>query len=163
MYAKWGSGYAWSGEPQARWKTCMLGPIHVWDAVWRQKVCRTFPRLKSDQKAQGRRQPMGETPFFRECRVTLRNLPESSDLSWPRKQLYRELGVETASEPLSERHGWTAEEVYSHWNWAPVSSFLNNPSSRSPSGLYRTHCPFSAWTSEHVWQICQIVLAASVA
>ena len=34
--------------------------------------------------------------------------------------------VGPASDPLSERHGWTAEEVCSHWIWAPGSSFLNN-------------------------------------
>ena len=28
--------------------------------------------------------------------------------------------------PLSERRGWTVEEIRSHWNWAPGSSFLNN-------------------------------------
>ena len=32
----------------------------------------------------------------------------------------------SASDPLSERHGWTAEEIRSHWNWASGSSFLNN-------------------------------------
>ena len=32
----------------------------------------------------------------------------------------------SASDPLSERHGWTAGEIRSHWNWAPGSSFLNN-------------------------------------
>ena len=32
----------------------------------------------------------------------------------------------SASDPLSERRGWTAEEIRSHWNWAPGSSFLNN-------------------------------------
>ena len=34
--------------------------------------------------------------------------------------------VGSASDPLSERRGWTAEEIRSHWNWAPGSSFLNN-------------------------------------
>ena len=32
----------------------------------------------------------------------------------------------SASDPLSERRGWTAEEIRSHWNWAPGLSFLNN-------------------------------------
>ena len=32
----------------------------------------------------------------------------------------------SASDPLSERHGWMAEEIRSHGNWAPGSSFLNN-------------------------------------
>ena len=67
-----------------------------------------------------------EALFVRECRKALRNLLGSSDLSWPRKELYRELVVGSASDPLSEQHGWTAEEIRSHWNWAPGSSFLNN-------------------------------------
>ena len=50
----------------------------------------------------------------------------SCDLSRLRKELYRELVVGSASDPLSERRGWTAVEIRSHWNWAPGSSFLNN-------------------------------------
>ena len=77
--------------------------------MWRQRASRTFPRLKSDPKAEG------------QC-----NLLGSSDLSRPRKELYWELVVGSASDPLSKRRGWTAEEIRSHWNWAPGSSFLNN-------------------------------------
>ena len=94
--------------------------------MWRRKASRTFPRLKSDAKAEGRRKPLGEALFVRECREALRNLLGSSDLSRHRKELYRELVVGSASDPLSERQGWTAEEIRSHWNWAPRSSFLNN-------------------------------------
>ena len=94
--------------------------------MWRRKASRTFPRLKSDPKTEGRRRPLGEALFVHECRKALRNLLGSSDLSWPRKELYRELVVGSASDPLSERRGWTAEEIRSHWNWAPGSSFLNN-------------------------------------
>ena len=54
--------------------------------------------------------------FVHECRAALCNIPGSSDLSWPRKELYRELVVGFASDPLSERRGWTAEEIRSHWN-----------------------------------------------
>ena len=96
------------------------------DAVWRRKASRTFPRLNSEPKAEGRRRPLGEALFVRECRKALRNLLGSCDFSWPRKELYRELVAGSASDPLSERHGWTAEEIRSHWNWAPGSSFLNN-------------------------------------
>ena len=103
-----------------------LGRSLTGDAVWRGKASRTFPRLNSDPKAEGRRRPLGETLFVRECRKALRNLLGSSDLSWPRKELYRELVVGSASDPLSERCSWTAEEICSHWNWAPGSSFLNN-------------------------------------
>ena len=84
-----------------------LGRALTGDAVWRLKASRTFPRLKSDPKAEGRRRPLGETLFVRECRTALRNLLGSSDLSRPRKELYRELVVGSASDPLSERHGWT--------------------------------------------------------
>ena len=34
--------------------------------------------------------------------------------------------VGSTTDPLRERHGWTAEEISSHWNWAPGSSFLNH-------------------------------------
>ena len=93
-----------------------LGRSLTRDAVWRRKASLTFPRLKSDPKAEGRRKPMGEALFVRECRKALRNLLRSSDLSRPRKELYRELVVGSASNSLSERHGWTVEEIRSHWN-----------------------------------------------
>ena len=94
--------------------------------MWRRKASRTFPRLQSDPKAEGRRKLMGEILFVRECRAALCNLPGSSDLSRPRKELYRELVVGSASKPLREWRGWTAEEIRSHRNWAPGLSFLNN-------------------------------------
>ena len=49
-----------------------------------------FPFLESSPKAEGHRQPSGETSFARECRKALRNLPGFSDFSRPRKELYRE-------------------------------------------------------------------------
>ena len=61
-----------------------LGRSLTGDAVWRRKASHTFPRLKSDPKAEGRRKPMGEALFVRECRKALRNLLGSSDLSRPR-------------------------------------------------------------------------------
>ena len=71
-------------------------------------------------KPQGRRRPIGETPFVHECRKALRKLPGSSDLSRPWKELHRELVVGPASDPLNEQYGWTVEEIRSHWNWAPI-------------------------------------------
>ena len=71
-------------------------------AVWRRKASRTFPRLQSNPKAEGRRKPLGEALFVRECRTALRNLLESSDLSRPRKELYRELVVGSAWDPRSD-------------------------------------------------------------
>ena len=73
------------------------------DSVRRRKASRTFPRLQSNPKVEGQRRPLGEAPFVRECRKALRNLLGSSDLSQPRKELYRELVVGSASDPLSER------------------------------------------------------------
>ena len=103
-----------------------LGRALTWDSVWILTASRTFPRLKSDPKAEGRRRLLGETLFVREWRKALRNLLGSSDLSRPRKELYRELVVGSVSDPLRERRCWTTEEIRSHWNWAPGSSFLNN-------------------------------------
>ena len=31
-----------------------------------------------------------------------------------------------ASDPLVNGHGWSMEEILSHWNWAPGSGFFNN-------------------------------------
>ena len=66
-----------------------LGRSLTGDAVWRRKVSRTFLRLKSDPKAEGRRKPLGEALFVRECRTALHSLLGSSDLSRSRK-VYRE-------------------------------------------------------------------------
>ena len=139
-----------------------LGRSLTGDAVWRWKASRIFPCLQSDPKAEDRRKPMDEALFVRECRAALRNLLGSSDLSRPRRELYRELVVGSASDPLSEWHGWTAEEIRSHWNWAPGSSFLNNSESRSPGDLFGMRYPFAAWTSERAWQTCPIALATAV-
>ena len=103
-----------------------LGRSLTRDAVWRQKASWTFPRLKSDPKAEGRHKPTGEALFVRECRTALCNLLGSSDLSRLRKEPYRELVVGSALDPLSERCGWMVEEIHSHRNWTPGSSFLNN-------------------------------------
>ena len=46
-------------------KFAYLGGSLTGDALWRRKVCRTFPRLKSERKADGLRKPMGETAFVR--------------------------------------------------------------------------------------------------
>ena len=94
--------------------------------AWRQKVRKTIPRFMSDPKAKGRHKRRSEAPFARECCQALCNLPGSSDLSRSWKQLYQELLVASTSDPLMDRLGWSMEEVRSHWNWAPGSSFLNN-------------------------------------
>ena len=48
-----------------------LGGSLTGDAMRRQKASRTFPRFQSDPKAEDRREPMGETPFVRECQAAL--------------------------------------------------------------------------------------------
>ena len=91
-----------------------LGRSLTGDSVWRRKASRTFPRIQSDPKAEGRRKPLGGTRFVRECQKALRNLLGSSDLLRPRRKLYQELVVGSASDPLSERRGWSAGEIRSH-------------------------------------------------
>ena len=49
-----------------------LGRVLTGDSVWRRKASTTFPRLNSDPKAEGRRRPLGEALFVRECRKALR-------------------------------------------------------------------------------------------
>ena len=73
------------------------------DMVWGQKVKDVFPRLKPDPKTEGCRWPRDEAPFSCKCREALRKLPESSDLSRSRRDLYRELVVGSTSDPLVER------------------------------------------------------------
>ena len=90
------------------------------DTVWRHKVRGPFRRRKSN------RRPGNETPFDGECRRALHKLPRSSDLSKSRKELYRELMVGSAVDPLEKRLGWSFEEICSQWNWASGTSILNN-------------------------------------
>ena len=70
-----------------------LGRSLTPDAVWSLKVRGAFPRLRLNPKAKGHRRPRDEPPFVIECRRALQNLPRSSDLSRPRKELYRGLVV----------------------------------------------------------------------
>ena len=89
-----------------------LGRSLTTDAVWGLKLRDGFSRLRSN------RRPRGDTLFTRECRRAIRNLPQSSDLSRSRKELYRELVAGSASDPLVERLGLSAEGIRSLWNWA---------------------------------------------
>ena len=103
-----------------------LGRSLMTGRVWSLKVRQAFPRLRVNPKAEGRRKPRGEPPFVIECRKALRNLPRSSDLFRPRKELYRGLVLGSALDPLMVRLSWSAEEARSHWNWVPGSGFLDN-------------------------------------
>ena len=142
-----------------------LGRYLTRDAVWRRKASRIFPRLQSDPKAEGRRQPMGEALFVRECRAAIRNLSGSSDLSRPQKKLYRELVVGSASDSLSERRGWTAEEIRSHWNWAPGSSIFNNSEFSLIWRLARNAlpllCSLRQWFRRNGWARLRLLRASS--
>ena len=138
------SGYALSGEPRACWKICIHGPILDGDVVWRREASRTFPRLKLDPKVEGRCKPMGGTPFVHECQVTLRNLPGSSDLSRPWKELYRVLMDPQRASRLDGEGGCQDRAP-----WTTLSS-------RSPGDFHGTCYLFSAWTSEQAWQTCPI-------
>ena len=85
-----------------------------------------FPRLRSNPEAEGRRRPKDEVPLACECRKALHKLLGFSNLSRPRKELYRELVVGSVSDLLVERFGWSLTEIRSQWNWALGSTFLNN-------------------------------------
>ena len=109
--------------------TGLLKDLHTWADPWRGTQCgnerQVGPFLASSQ-TQRLKVDVGRWAkhFVREFRTALRNLLGSSDLSRPRKELYRELVVGSASAPLGERWGWKAEEIRAHW--APESGFLNN-------------------------------------
>ena len=98
------------------------------ETMWGRKLRVIFLRLQSNPEVEGRRRPKDEVPFTLECPKALRKLPGSSDLSRPRKELYGELVVGSASDPLVEQLGWSLAEICSQWNWVPSSS-------RSPSEL----------------------------
>jgi len=89
--------------------------------AWSRKFRDIFPDLLRRSRCSG-----GETQFLSECRVALRRLPESSDVSWPRRALYRALVEGSGSDPLVERHGSSLEEVRSQWSWAPGAGIMNN-------------------------------------
>ena len=103
-----------------------LGQSFSMDLVWKPKASNTFPRLMSDPKAEGWHKLRGKTLFVQECCKAFHNLPGSNELSWSQKELYWELVVGSASDPLMDRLGWSMKEVYSHWNWVPGLGFLNN-------------------------------------
>ena len=93
-------------------RVAYLGRSLTGDAMWRRKASRIFFLLK-----------VNISRWAKHC------LPASAErpfVTFPGLVLYRELVVGSASYPLSERCGSTAEEIRSHWNWAPWSSFLNN-------------------------------------
>ena len=124
--SRWGSGDAGSREPPARWETGLPGPLVDHGRSVEPQGQGRIPWTGVVSSAEGRRRPSDEPPFVIECHRALRKLPRSSNLSWTRKELYRELVVGSASDPLVDRFGWSAEEIRSQWNWAPGSGFLNN-------------------------------------
>ena len=131
-----------------------LGRSLTRDAVWRRKASRTFPRLNSDPKAEGRRKPLGEALFVRDCRKSLCKFLGSSDFSWPRKELYRELVVGSASDPLSNkirsrttawrgRFEYVATKIHSPWNsLATRNRTQHTKILSSHSTSWETNCEF---------------------
>ena len=122
----WGLGMAdlenhWFAE-----RLAYLGWSLLRYMVWRWKTNDTFPHLKSDPKAEGQRRLRGKALFVFKCHKALCNLPGSSDLSWSRKEWYRDLVVGSTSKPLMDWLGWSMKEICLHWNWVPGSGFLNN-------------------------------------
>ena len=82
------------------------------DTVWGQKVSRhSSPELQS--QSGGHRKPRDEVPFACECRMALRRLPGSSDLSQSRKELYWNVVVGFASDPFIGRLGCSMGEIRS--------------------------------------------------
>ena len=57
---------------------------------------------------------------------SLPDLPQSSDLSQPQKELYWDLVVGSVLDFLMDWLSWSMEEVRSHWKWVPGLGFLNN-------------------------------------
>ena len=102
-------------------------------------------RLSSPE---GRRRSRDEAPFARECRMALCRLPGSSDLSRPRKELYRELLVGSASDTLN--------------GIGRLARASCTTSFRSPGGLPGTRCPLMTGLSEHASPTCPTVGVAAV-
>ena len=82
-----------------------LGRSLTKETVLGHKVRVVFPRRRFNPKAESRRRPKDETRFSIECRRALRNLPRSSDLSWPRRKLYHGLVEGSVSDRLEKRLG----------------------------------------------------------
>lgn len=75
---------------------------------------------------QCRRKYRKQSEFLHECRLALWATPRFSELSRPRKILYRDLVERVASDPLTGWLGLSATGLRSFWSWAPVTIYLNN-------------------------------------
>ena len=98
---------AWSGESLARWKTGLPRPI----LVERHGVGTKGERRLSSPEVLPQSRRSSSALFARECRKALRNLPVSIDLSRPRKELYHEFLMGSASDPLVEWPSYLLGEV----------------------------------------------------
>ena len=92
-----------------------------------EKIRDAFSKLNSQLEAEERHKPWVEALYLRESRRALRELPRSSDISRPRKILYRAVVEESASDSLEEWLSFSLEEIHSQWSWAQWLSYLNNP------------------------------------
>ena len=71
----------------------------------RRKASDNLPSLTLDPKAESWRKLKSEQPFVHERRKTLRNLAVPSERSRSRKELYREVVADFASDPLVDGIG----------------------------------------------------------
>ena len=128
-YTQWGSRYAWSGEPLARWKTRLLGPIVVGEIVWKRKVSDTFSHFKSEQKAEGWHR------WSTVCLQILSSPTGHSNLSQPQTSSESSMaGWQRRSSPIG-----IGPQIRASWTI---------PSYCTPGGLHGMRCSFSAWTSK---------------
>ena len=100
-----------------------------------------FPLLETHPEAEARRKPRKQAPFLRECRSAIRSFPRSSDLSQPRKVLYRVLVEGASSDSLRSQLDLSEEDFRSIWSWAPASGYLDNDEYSLTWSLVRNALP----------------------
>ena len=159
-YAQRGCGYAWSGQPLACWNTRILGPIlDGWTQCGDERRVGLFLALNQTQRLKIYVSRWAKQRLFASAERPFETFLGPVNFHGLAKELYRELVVGSASDPL--RHGWTRRRSAPTGIGRQDRASWITPCSRSPGDLHRTRCPFSAWTSKRVWQTCPIVLAAA--
>ena len=86
-----------------------------------------FPNLEAQPEEESRLLPRGECKFYRECRLALKKLAQSSDLTTKsRKELYKGLVDGRHTDRLTISQGLLRDEIRERWSWAPASEYLSN-------------------------------------
>ena len=93
--------------------------------TWKRRASDTFPRFKSDTKAECQRKGAKDR-FFANAVSPFATLLGPVTFFLSQKELHREIVVGSTSDPLVNWLGWSMEEIRSRWNWALGSVFLNN-------------------------------------